>query len=337
MTLWLRLAAAAAVSSSAGVVVLRGGMVVDAPIEEIGSAGVRVGGGEPRWIGWHRVKRVSGDRSAEASAYVDVADRAWRAVMRLERGDVALAHPAFESLWLRYAGESGPTARAVAEGLASCRLALGDAYGAVGPWLATLGEGEGLSVEDLRPELPPIFVVGGGSSSADAERAAGWSGHALAGWYAAALDADRSVPALSASSDEATRFVAALVGAQRGDADAAGELRAVVEGSMGTWREAWSRCALGRYALVRAEDDDDLVSAALMLLHVPARFGATLSGLSAIACADAGGALLGAGRVGEALSLLAEAERLDPGGAAVSALRRAIEGASSPADGGEGS
>jgi hypothetical protein len=41
----------------------------------------------PLIIGWDRVRGLGGDQKAEWGKYAEVADKAWRARTRLERGD----------------------------------------------------------------------------------------------------------------------------------------------------------------------------------------------------------------------------------------------------------
>lgn len=155
-------------------VVLRGGELVEAPVEEVSLEGVKVGGESPMVLGWDRVRAVRGERADEAEKFMEIADAAWRARIRLARGDAALARPMFERLFERCEGETGPTALVVAEGLLECRLRRGARVGAVAPWLEALrlrragvasksaSSLEGALDEEtgLSPALAPIFLGG---------------------------------------------------------------------------------------------------------------------------------------------------------------------------------
>lgn len=98
-------------------------------------------------VTWDRVLRVEGARAEEAAPYMPLAEDAWRARVRLERGDAISAEPLFEDLYTRTADHRGPTREVIAEGLMRCRLRRGAQIGAIGPWLALLdaraGGGEG--------------------------------------------------------------------------------------------------------------------------------------------------------------------------------------------------
>ncbi len=88
-------------------------------------------------------------RAVEVSTGVDSNDAAlnellatgkdlWRARIRIERGDEALAQPLLVKHWERFRLNDGPTTALVAEGMLRCALASGDIRGAVEPWLVCL-------------------------------------------------------------------------------------------------------------------------------------------------------------------------------------------------------
>lgn len=81
----------------------------------------------------------------------------WRARTRLERGDVFLAQPLYEQLYKSQREQSGPLFPAIAEGLAICEIARGQAPAAVAPWLDALR----LRIEGAAPassaNLPPLM------------------------------------------------------------------------------------------------------------------------------------------------------------------------------------
>lgn len=90
-------------------------------------------------ISWDRVKSIQGPAAAPAKQWLPIAEQAWRARTRLERGDVVAAEPLFERLFLdQFRSRSGPTAAVIAEGLLRCRLHRGAHVAAVEPWLALL-------------------------------------------------------------------------------------------------------------------------------------------------------------------------------------------------------
>jgi len=156
-------------------------------IKEFSLQGVRIdrsGIGE-QVISWDRVKRVGGEWAAKFEPFAPLADKAWRARTRLERGDHALAEPLFEELAVELKGQSGPTSSLVAEGLLRCRLARGAQSAAVLPWLTWISivspassgnslkkeqwiggtcDASGMGAIDpdflLPPSLPPVWVPG---------------------------------------------------------------------------------------------------------------------------------------------------------------------------------
>jgi hypothetical protein len=119
--------------------------------------------------------------SAEAAGFSGIAESAWRARVRLERGDIVAAEPLFEGLFETYRGREGPTAQAVAGGLLRCRVARGSVTASVEPWLAWLWTGGGMPLGEtlkesvgaevtklvdastgLVPVLPPMWLASSG-------------------------------------------------------------------------------------------------------------------------------------------------------------------------------
>lgn len=120
-------------------ITLRGGESAPAyEVRGMSDAGVRVRTGTTpeRVLSWDRVERIEGPLAAEAKGYMAIADAAWRARLRLERGDCASAEAIYEDLFKTFAGQSGPTAAAIAEGLMRCRLRRGAQAAATGAWVA---------------------------------------------------------------------------------------------------------------------------------------------------------------------------------------------------------
>lgn len=281
----------------------------------------------PVIVGWDRVWSVEGEHADEASAFLEIADLAWRARTRLERGDVPAAEPLFERLFVTYEGRRGPTAAVVCEGLLRCRLRRNAHTLAVGAWLSWLhartpGEGpqwyqrrsptgadaSALPLDEptgLIPDLPPIwvdlpavraFATGPASSEGLGERE-----HDLAALYryAAAMTAgvDASLPDLG-SRDGAVRLVWDVVAAQseREEERAAGRrgidarLRADPRG----WEEAWLRTALGRSLLVDL-DPEQRRRGVIELLRVRVGHEHDAPYLAGLALAEAAVALVEAG------------------------------------------
>jgi hypothetical protein len=132
-----------------------------------------------RTLSWDRVRAVRGGLAADAAAFADIADDAWRARTRMERRDYAGAEPLLEQLFVRYRGQQGPTAAMVASGLLRCRLHRQAQSAAVEAWLALMASEQpevlfegGRRDEDvaiapvlderwgLAPQLPPLWVRG---------------------------------------------------------------------------------------------------------------------------------------------------------------------------------
>lgn len=111
-----------------------------AAVSSIDDRGVYVvdAAGTLHLVTWDRVLRVEGPRAEDAAPYMPLAQDAWRARARLERGDAISAEPLFEDLYVRTANHRGPTREVIAEGLMRCRLRRGAQIGAIGPWLALL-------------------------------------------------------------------------------------------------------------------------------------------------------------------------------------------------------
>ncbi|MCA9283397.1 MAG: hypothetical protein KDA30_15320, partial [Phycisphaerales bacterium] len=153
---------------------LRGGRMIMAPIVDISPDGVRVGGDEPRVIAWDNVRSVDSEWSERAAVYKEISDDAWRARVRLARGDAVLAAPLFERLFPKYQDRTGSLALMIAEGVYQCRYGSGDIAGAFDAWLVA-GDLRERGVEiagdpqmsplldpatHLPPKVPPIFLDG---------------------------------------------------------------------------------------------------------------------------------------------------------------------------------
>jgi len=316
--------------SAPGVIELRGGVEIDAPIEAISLDGVRVGGSAPRIISWDRVKTITGEHASEALEFEEISDAAWRARTRLARGDAAMAEPFFAWLFNLYHLKDGPTAAIVADGYLQCLLDRGAQAPAVAPWLDTIR----LAVDDedavtLQPALPPIFDD---SLETKALGEAGLPGllqptggivHALAWWYTEAARFDAGLagqlpttrPGEIGQAEDDLAFIEQLVLSRTGNDAQRKRMRLllgrIVDRKQGTWREAWARVAIGR-SLLLEDDERSRALGVIELLHVPARFASEQPALAALALRDAAGALRTLGDDAGAQELLEQLPQIDP-------------------------
>lgn len=311
---WVSILVALCPVQARATIELRGGVVVEAPIESVSLEGVRVAGDEPRIIGWDSIKRVFGDAASEAASYAAISDKAWRARLRLSRGDHALAEPLFEELFEIYRGHGGPTALMVFEGLLRCRLREGRQGEAAACWLEAVrlremgvviaGDPPMLPLLDqdtfLVGALPPIWLPGDESalfarSTPDA-RATSSIAVRLGELYRVAACFENGLPYVLPPPDAAVstaagsalveQVVLARVGGPDERAAARRELEAGIVADLGTWREVWRRVAIGR-SLLREDSESARFAGVIQLLHVPARFGRDHGYLSGIALAEA--------------------------------------------------
>ncbi len=270
-------------------------------------------------LGWDRVLAVEGPMAGQAERFKPIADSAWRARTRLERGDPIAAEPLFESLFETYRGARGPTAALVAEGLLRCRLRRGAHFLAIEPWLSLLnaraeggsGAGEVLDLPrvvdpatGLLPALPPICLSW--PSTTSYARSEPWPStdsasrdrvgdlarlYHLAARFEAGLPVEfRPVD----GSDPAVALVADVVLARLGDAEQREVARRGLRDRLGpevnAWVEVWCRVAIGR-SLLREESPDDRRLGVVELLHAPARFARAHPYLAGLALAQASVAL----------------------------------------------
>ncbi|MBL8763703.1 MAG: hypothetical protein JNM07_05490 [Phycisphaerae bacterium] len=149
-------------------------------IERVDISGVLVRGLDPALptqttlVAWDVVRAVPG--APLTGEWQSVADAAWRARARLERGDPEGAEPLLVPLFNRLRGTDGPTASLVAEGLVRCRVARGALTSVVWPWLEWVRVRRAMGLESWRggelesdgvpmldrelllcPGLPPMF------------------------------------------------------------------------------------------------------------------------------------------------------------------------------------
>ncbi len=168
-----------------GVILRDRDQLPEGEIAAITIEGVRIGpstAGGGRVIAWDRILRVDGPRREEAQPFAELAEQAWRARIRLARGDAVGAEPLLEEVARALSGRTGPTAAGAAIGLVRCRVQRGGPVGAVPAlidfyraggfraggedlsvwWLGTPGLTPAAPLMDpvteLCPDVPPIFV-----------------------------------------------------------------------------------------------------------------------------------------------------------------------------------
>jgi hypothetical protein len=292
-------------------------------------------------IGWDRIRAVHGPLSDEATAFYEIADAAWRARTRLERGDAIAAEPLFEALFDDYRHQEGATAAVIAEGLLRCRLRRGTHIAAIEPWLALLQARPNTTVfaSDwaLAAGLPPVVDAATGLVPAvppmwlpwPAVEAFARSGEtpvgpivsraeALGALYLYAARIESGTPDLLPdirSPDPGVRLVLAIVHARSGDADQRQRARQRLEVHLRpppadspptpAWVEAWCRAAIGR-SLLRESSLDQQRHGVLELLHLPARFEHSHPYLAGLALAEAAAAMRDMGDMRSAEILLRE-------------------------------
>lgn len=281
-------------------------------------------------IGWDRVKSVEGTWAEKSGPFLSVAEQAWRARSRLERGDPLSAEPLFEKLFVAYRGKQGPTASVIAEGLMRCRLRRGAHVAAIDPWLALLvaAPPTGITMPAMHPAwaseagmapsmdaatglvpaLPPIWLAWPSveafarnpNESLKEPRAA-----ALAALYTLSARFESGlavqVPG-TVMNDPGVQIVREIVVSRIGDAEQRTAARKLLEDRVRSsatspaspWLEAWCRAAIGR-SLLREDSIEQKKLGVVELLNIPARFGAMHPYLAGIALAESSVALRAAG------------------------------------------
>jgi hypothetical protein len=273
-------------------------------------------------VGWQRVLEIDGAFKSQWEPYRDIADRAWRAQVRLERGDVAAAEPLLEELAREYAGHDGPTAEMVWTGLLQARLQRGAHLAAIEPWLelvagdavrSTLVDASGEPIIDARtglvPALPPIwvdwpavqaFAAREMDSGTGERKTAGATRLAILYRAAARIEAGWDVDLIKAELDEnvvksksprepGVDLVEQIVRARVGNSDERAEARsalfAMLDARSSAWEHSWIRCAIGR-SLIHEEDENQQRRGVVQLLYVPATMSDVHPYLAGLALAE---------------------------------------------------
>lgn len=309
--MFLAIATAASVAVS-GDIVLRGpAPTPEGRVIRVDASGVVVawaGQAPPQQVSLDRVRSVTGATADAWAQVAPIAEQAWRARSRLERGDLAGAEPILESLAARYRDQNGSTAAAVFEGLLRCRLARQAHASAVEPWLSWLacGASDGSLLGDtatlgsrevrLVASLPPIWqdspALRAMLAAEGAPQIEGPVNSIRALYFAAAqFEVDGMEPRLPpVSADPAVAVVRDIVVARVGDAKSRAAARDALtrrlSADMPGWLLAWCRSAIGR-SLAREEDLESRRRAAIELISVHAQHGADSPYLAGFALAEA--------------------------------------------------
>jgi hypothetical protein len=306
-------------------------------------------------VPWDRVAKVDGALAQEALAWSQLAEDAWRARVRMERGDLLGAEPLLEAAFARYEGTQGPTTAMVASALTRCRLMRDARASGVRSWLALVASGEPEvrfepasaageeappafvdSATALAPDLPPIWLPAPGlrllaeDGATDTPSADGPSSfaplaraRALRSLYAASAKFELGEPTKlpqRPDSDEGLQLVWDVVASRAGaDADRAASLARLraraIDPGTPAWIEAWCRVAVGR-AMVASPDVAERRAGLVHLAHVPARLAEPAPCLAGLALAEMAVAYAKDGRVAEAARIRARlAERFPEHGA----------------------
>jgi hypothetical protein len=268
-------------------------------------------------VPWHAVRDVDSERQNEAwLSHKAAAEQLWRAVIRVERGDPALAESHLERLFEQYRGQTNETALVVAEGLLRCRLARAANELAVLPWLeaarirsadVTTAAYAGLdNVIDadtlLCPRLAPAWPTSSrlewlrdALSKYDAQDDPVIAAlAALYGQFArVALGSATEPMAQSLPKYPGVHVLAQILALRSGDvgADATAIDRAVRRAAdWPAWAQAWMRYHLGR-ALMNQSDRPANDLGLVQLAYIPARHRAAQPYLAGLALHDMATAL----------------------------------------------
>lgn len=315
----------------------------------VGPQGVQVRSsqGDMVIVGWDRVLQPPASLAEAAEPYNQLSMDTWRARSRVERGDLVLAEPLFESIFERSSEDGvplrGPTGLVVAEGLLRCRLARGASAAALEPWLAWIdasivrqprttfahrdwAQEAGLPPvidggTELCPLLPPMWlatpslqlVVQLKPVEGERDKAA-----AMRALYQAAArhELGQRVAELpevprEAASELVRDIVASRVLEGPARASARARLEAALPNAASPWLAAWIRAALGR-SLVLEGDDESRFRGVAQLLRVHVLHREHAAALADVALAEAAATLAELGQVDTGRSLARELARVSP-------------------------
>lgn len=334
------LAVASAVRAQDKVVLRHGEPSPAGNVLSAGTQGVRVSTNQGSLlVPWSSVLRVEGG-SIDVEPYSEIADLAWRAPLRLGRGDPITSEPMFERLLFLLNDETGPTTRSALSGLMKCQLSRGARDLAVMTWgrwvdasiFATDENVYRPSSDDeyawhasssmasgsLAIEIAPFWAKDGQVSLlAEIDPPAGVTrGELLLGWFRSASRVASSLPPEfpeQSSTDATVLLVRDIVLAQAGPQDLARSARGRLIDRLQTtpandWISSWLHMAIGR-ALIAERELGQRQLGVVHLLHVPAEWSAVTPDLARLALADAAATLESMGDQQGSDALLAELRR----------------------------
>lgn len=284
-----------------------------------------------------------------------ISEHAWRARIRLERGDLVAAEPMLEQLASEIGEARGATPELVHRGLLVCRLARGVHTGALESYVRWRLASDGLASDSqsdagleaaidsqtrLAPQLPPIWIDGPATQAfaRSASRVAAADGSATAETLARLYEVAAKVacnepvsgawdplapgsPSTSAAvGDEGVGLVRDIVAARLGDEatriKARNELLRRRVASIPAWQHAWILVGVGQ-SLVRETDREQRLRGVASLLEVAARYEDACPYLTGLAMADAAITLADMGDNAAALRIRSDLAARWPGHAAI--------------------
>lgn len=282
----LAIAISSAAALAQGSVTLRGEREpLPSALESVSSHGVSLQDDPGAIITWDRIKHLDADAWTD---YASIAQDAWRARARLERGDIVLAAPLYKQLFETYQDDPGLMLAFAAHGHRVCLVAIGRHDDAITPMLVAHAS----SPERTNPSDPttpqPIWLTGD-APDLDAYLE---NDSEIARLFAVAARFEREGIEHTPASSEAPAhpvlrdIVVSRISGDAGQRKTARE-RLVLEAQRhdGTWREARARLAIGR-SLLRESDRDARLAAIIEFANVGARFRSAAPRLAAIALAE---------------------------------------------------
>lgn len=304
-------------------------------VVSVSAAGVtvKVGGRANVVVPWDQIAGVPAGEWDDRNVLEEIAQDAWRARIRVERGDFAGAEQLLERLFSRLEGEAGPTAELVSEGLLAARLMRGAQALALRPWLANLAARQGEPGREvaqrglpaswpdiplidrellLSPALPPIWLESPALIAAAQSRWAnvpdGFAGLAtlyrISMQQAAGVPVD-AMPPRPADGDR-HQFVWDLVASTAQDASlrslSRDRLRSAMQSGPAAWVQVWCRVGIGR-SLMLENDEESWALGVAELAAVPAAYERVVPYLTGVAMAEMARGMLRLGDTKRAVAM----------------------------------
>ncbi len=284
-------------------------------------------------IPWYELRAGQLPEGANAS-YASLAQNAWRAHARLDRGDSIGALPIYQSLARTYLWEQGPQSMDVCDGLARCLISSERRKQAIEPMLAWFVAGGLPGAESYAPsssydedlqvrkDLPPIFADSDAGRCVESINAPART-QLLHAYYAlvAASESDRSewferieeLKRTYRTRDAGLVLIEQLCFAQAlpeesGRRGARYSLTRRTQTQRGTWIEVWARLGIG-VSKIRSDDENERDEGVIELVHIIVRLGDVEPGLTLLAAQIAQDELARTGRASWGDTLMQEAQR----------------------------